>query len=91
MHDRARSGTLLPLGSHLRSREREWASFGSANGFWESAAEGATGMTEFASGEWKRAMGALVSAEALLEIDANSAVSRAYYAAFHAVSALFAL
>jgi uncharacterized protein (UPF0332 family) len=48
-------------------------------------------MTEFASGEWKRAMGALVSAEALLEIDANSAVSRAYYAAFHAVSALFAL
>ena len=48
-------------------------------------------MTEFAASEWKRAEGALASAETLVDIDPNSAASRAYYAAFHAVSALFAL
>lgn len=48
-------------------------------------------MTEFAGSEWKRAEGALAAAKALVEIDPDSAASRAYYAAFHAVSALFAL
>jgi len=48
-------------------------------------------MTEFAESEWERAEGAVAAAQALVEIDPDSAVSRAYYAAFHAVSALFAL
>ena len=48
-------------------------------------------MTEFSASEWKRAEGALASAEILVDVDPNSAASRAYYAAFHAVTALFAL
>lgn len=48
-------------------------------------------MTEFARHSWDRALGALNAAEHLMEIDTNSAASRAYYAAFHAVTALFAL
>ena len=48
-------------------------------------------MKEFALMEWQRALRALDSAEKLAGNDADSAASRAYYAAFHAVTALFAL
>lgn len=48
-------------------------------------------MTEFAQVEWDRAQRTLNSAQLLAETDPDSAVSRAYYAAFHAVTALFAL
>ena len=48
-------------------------------------------MKAFASAEWKRAQRALDSARILIERDPDSAVSRAYYAAFHALSALFAV
>ena len=48
-------------------------------------------MKEFAAGEWARAQRALESARRLAESDPDSAASRAYYAAFHAVTALFAL
>ncbi len=48
-------------------------------------------MTEIATTLWDRATKALKGAEQLLEIDPNGVASRAYYAAFHAVSALFAL
>jgi len=48
-------------------------------------------MRDFAAMEWKRARAALAAAEAVVGIDPNSAASRAYYAAFHAVRALFAL
>lgn len=47
-------------------------------------------MKTFAGNEWKKANRALKAAEALVTIDADSSVSRAYYAAFHAVTALFA-
>jgi uncharacterized protein (UPF0332 family) len=40
---------------------------------------------------WDRARKTLESAQALLLSDPDNAASRAYYAAFHAVSALFAL
>ena len=40
---------------------------------------------------WTRAGNALRAAEALLAVSSDDAVSRAYYAAFHAVSAAFAL
>ena len=40
---------------------------------------------------WKRAVNALKSAEALLSVSSDDAASRAYYAAFHAVSAMFAI
>jgi len=40
---------------------------------------------------WKRATKALVVARSVLELDSNAAASRAYYAAFYAVSALFLL
>ena len=40
---------------------------------------------------WKRASRNLRTANTLTESDPDSAASRAYYAAFHAVSALFAL
>jgi uncharacterized protein (UPF0332 family) len=40
---------------------------------------------------WERARDSLRAAEALLPISADAAASRAYYAAFFAVSALFAL
>ncbi len=48
-------------------------------------------MNEFALVEWGRAQRAIASAERLVESDPDSAVSRAYYAAFHAINALFAL
>jgi len=41
--------------------------------------------------EWQRAASALESARRLADMDPDSAASRAYYAAFHAVTALFAL
>ena len=48
-------------------------------------------MKEFAAAEWERANRALASSRKLMDADPDSAASRAYYAAFHAVTALFAL
>jgi uncharacterized protein (UPF0332 family) len=48
-------------------------------------------MKEEAVGFWSRALKAIRSAEILLPTDTDSSSSRAYYAAFYAVSALFAL
>lgn len=48
-------------------------------------------MKEFAQEEWQRAGTTLGSAEQLIDSDPDSAASRAYYAAFHAVTALFAV
>ena len=48
-------------------------------------------MKEFAASEWQRATRTLKTAELLLSSDCESAVSRAYYAAFHALTAVFAL
>jgi len=48
-------------------------------------------MREFAAVEWDRAERALESARQLAETDPDSAASRAYYAAFHALTALFGL
>ena len=48
-------------------------------------------MKEFAAAEWERARGSLAAATQLVDTDPNSAASRAYYAAFHAARALFAL
>ncbi|MCX5647831.1 MAG: HEPN domain-containing protein [Planctomycetota bacterium] len=48
-------------------------------------------MKEFAATEWERACRAIGSAEQLVQTDPDSAASRAYYAAFHALTALFAL
>ncbi|MBI3117348.1 MAG: HEPN domain-containing protein [Candidatus Hydrogenedentes bacterium] len=48
-------------------------------------------MTEFAEDQWSRALNSLRAAHACLEVDLDSAASRAYYAVFHAVTALFAL
>ena len=48
-------------------------------------------MNEFALAEWGCAGRSIASAERLADSDPDSAVSRAYYAAFHAVNALFAL
>lgn len=48
-------------------------------------------MRPFADVEWQRALRALSSAAQLVESDPDSAASRAYYAAFHALTALFAL
>lgn len=39
---------------------------------------------------WQRAQNALMSAEVLVGVSGDDAASRAYYAAFHGVSALFA-
>jgi uncharacterized protein (UPF0332 family) len=47
--------------------------------------------SKYAKDLWKRANNALKSAEALLEISADDAASRAYYAAFDPVSSAFAL
>jgi len=44
-------------------------------------------MREFATVEWDRAHRALASAGQLAETDPDSAASRAYYAAFHALTA----
>ena len=46
---------------------------------------------EYARDLWSRAGNALKSAEVLLDVSADDAASRAYYAVFHAVSAAFAL
>ena len=48
-------------------------------------------MKEFAAMEWQRALRALDSAKKLVDTDTDSVASRAYYASFHAVTALFAL
>ncbi len=48
-------------------------------------------MNADAQTQWARAVRTLQTAELLVEADPDSAASRAYYAAFHAVSALFAL
>ena len=48
-------------------------------------------MKEFALSERDRAHVALKSSERLIDLDPDSAASRAYYAAFHAVTALFAI
>lgn len=47
--------------------------------------------SEYIGALWRRAIESLNGAEALVPIDSNAAASRAYYAAFHAVSALFGL
>ena len=48
-------------------------------------------MKEFAAAEWQRAERSLDSARQIVPGDPDSAASRAYYAAFHALTALFAL
>ena len=48
-------------------------------------------MKDFAVIQWQRANRTLRSAEQLLESDGDSAASRAYFAAFHALTALFGL
>jgi len=48
-------------------------------------------MREFAAAEWQRAGRTLASARQLIQTDPDSAASRAYYAAFHALTAWFAL
>jgi len=48
-------------------------------------------MKEYAASQWQRAQRAVASAQKLLDSDGDSAASRAYFAAFHALSALFAL
>lgn len=52
---------------------------------------GDRGLNEEASSAWQRALTALESARLLLPSDPDGCASRAYYAAFYAVSALFAL
>jgi uncharacterized protein (UPF0332 family) len=46
---------------------------------------------EFACSEWQRAQRSIKTAATLIQSDPESATSRAYYAAFHALTALFAL
>lgn len=48
-------------------------------------------MNEAAASLWARALASLRSAAVLVDVDPNSAASRAYYAAFQAASAMFAL
>jgi len=48
-------------------------------------------MKGVAADMWRRAQKALIAAKAIQSIDPDSAASRAYYAAFYAVSARFAL
>jgi len=48
-------------------------------------------MNEEAIGFWRRALKTIQSAELLLPTDPDSSASRAYYSAFYAVSALFAI
>ncbi len=48
-------------------------------------------MRDFAASEWKRALCSLETAKRNARRDPDSAASRAYYAAFHALTALFAL
>jgi uncharacterized protein (UPF0332 family) len=46
---------------------------------------------EYIQALWERAKESIRGAEVLVDIDPNAAASRAYYAAYHAVSALFGL
>ena len=48
-------------------------------------------MKELAAGLWERAQKALLVARTVLSLDADAAANRAYYAAFHAVSAHFSM
>ena len=48
-------------------------------------------MKDFAAAQWQRARRALESARILVEEDQDGAASRAYYAAFYAVTALLAM
>ena len=48
-------------------------------------------MNRYASDLWQRAKDALRTAEANMTVSLDAAASRAYYAAFYAVSALFAM
>ena len=48
-------------------------------------------MNQFAAAAWERAHRTLASAQMLVATDPDSAASRAYYAAFHALTALFAV
>ena len=48
-------------------------------------------MKAFAQAEWERCRRSLISAAMVAQTDPDSAASRAYYAVFHAVSAIFAL
>ena len=48
-------------------------------------------MKEFAKAEWERAQRTQASGKQLAGSDPDSAASRAYYTAFHALTALFAL
>jgi len=50
-----------------------------------------TDWREYAIQNWGRASKEIEIARAVLDLDPNSAANRAYYAAFHAVTALFAL
>ena len=45
-------------------------------------------MSEFARSQWAKAARAVASAAAILDMDPDSAASRAYYAAFHGVTAV---
>ena len=47
-------------------------------------------MKEFMQGQWAKAQRSLAAASALLDMDPDSAASRAYYAAFHGVTAVLA-
>ena len=48
-------------------------------------------MKEVARSQWQRAQRVITTAAGLIKSDPESAASRAYYAAFHALTALFAL
>ena len=48
-------------------------------------------MKDFSAVEWQRALRTLASGRQLIKTDPDSAASRAYYAAFHALTSLFAL
>ena len=47
-------------------------------------------MKDFIRSQWAKAMRSIAAAEATLETDPDSAASRAYYAAFHGVTAVLA-
>ena len=47
-------------------------------------------MKDFIRSQWTKAMRSIAAAEATLDTDPDSAASRAYYAAFHGVTAVLA-
>lgn len=47
-------------------------------------------MKDFIRSQWAKSMRSIAAAEATLETDPDSAASRAYYAAFHGVTAVLA-